>query len=140
VASVKAPVDHGLDAAASRLEGGGDCQGGAGHHPTRRLLSDPAEHLPEHQHRASVDGAEQGGEQPEDQGAVDEPVDVVQVVAQDRDPDRRRDQPHGEHREEQPHRARQPLPQAEEIKERPRPDGQQRGIGEPLQLLTLLPA
>ena len=38
--------------------------------------------LPKHQHYTGVDGAQQGREQPIDDRAVDEPVDVVQAVAQ----------------------------------------------------------
>jgi hypothetical protein len=44
--------------------------------------------LPEDQDGAGVDANEQGGEQPVDQGAVDDPVDLIQPVAQDGDPSR----------------------------------------------------
>jgi hypothetical protein len=45
-AAVEAPVNHALDAAASRLEQGGHGQRGAGHHPARRLAADAANRCP----------------------------------------------------------------------------------------------
>jgi hypothetical protein len=48
--------------------------------------------LPQAQDQTGIDGGEQGGEQPVDQGAADEPVDVIQPIAQDGDADRHRDQ------------------------------------------------
>ena len=75
-----------LDAVPGRLEQGGYGQGGAGHHPARRFVADAAKQLAEDQDHAGVDTGEESGEQPVDQGAVDQPVDLIQPVAQDRDP------------------------------------------------------
>jgi hypothetical protein len=52
------------------------------------VSADPPGQLPQDQDRGGVQSAEQDGEQPVDQGAVDEPVDVVQAIAQDGGADR----------------------------------------------------
>jgi hypothetical protein len=63
-APVEAPIDSVLDASAGRLEQGGHGQGGGGYRPARRRAAESAEQLSQDQHRAGVEGAEQGGEQP----------------------------------------------------------------------------
>jgi hypothetical protein len=85
-APVEAPVHRLLDAAAGRLEGRGHGQGGGGHREAGAVGQETAE--PE-DHRA-VPEAEQDGEQPVGDGAADDPVQVVQPVAQDRRPGRER--------------------------------------------------
>ena len=47
LASVEAPVNRLLDAAAGRLEQGGHGQGGPGDRPARQLGADPARQLPQ---------------------------------------------------------------------------------------------
>src|SRR5215207_10193770 len=56
---------------------GGYGQGGAGHRPAGGALPDAAEQLPQRQHRAGVAQAQDRGQGCIDQGAVDQPVDVV---------------------------------------------------------------
>jgi hypothetical protein len=73
---------------AGRLEGGGHGQGGGGHGQAGALGQQPAQQ----QHDQGVAEAEQQGEQGPGQGAADDPVQVVQPVAQDRRPDGQRQQ------------------------------------------------
>jgi hypothetical protein len=73
-AAVEAAVHRLLDAAAGRLEQGGNGQGGRGHRPAGGGLADPARQLPADQGQAGVDAPEPDGEQPVDQGAVQQPV------------------------------------------------------------------
>jgi hypothetical protein len=61
------------------LEGGRHRQGRAGHGQARAA----AEELAQQQHRARVAEAEQHGQQPVDQRPLDDPVQVVEPVAQD---------------------------------------------------------
>jgi hypothetical protein len=70
---------------------GGGGQGGTSDCPGRWLVADAARHLPENEDDAGVDSAEGGGEEPVDQGAVDDVVDVVQPIPEYRDPDGDRD-------------------------------------------------
>jgi hypothetical protein len=91
VGIVAAPVEPSvhdcLDAAAGRLEQGRRGQRCPGHRPVRRLAAEAAGQLADHQHRAAVAKPQDDGEQPVDQGAVQQPVDIVEAVAQDGDPD-----------------------------------------------------
>jgi hypothetical protein len=82
-AAVETPIHHSLDAVAEWLEQSRHHQGGAGH-GQGRLPADRVNELSEAEHAAGIDDAEQRREQAIDQRAVDEPVDVVQLVAQDR--------------------------------------------------------
>ena len=102
-APVEAPVHRLLDAAAGRLEGRGHGQGGGGHREAGAVGQETAE--PE-DHRA-VPEAEQHREQPVGDGAADDPVQVVQPVAQDRRPGRERQDRDAEPRRRQEHRVAQ---------------------------------
>jgi hypothetical protein len=134
--AVEAPVHDRLDATAGRLEQRGHRQGGAGHRPARRIPAHPTEQLAQDQDRAGVDAGQQGGEQPVDQGAVDQPVDLVEAVPQDRDPDGSWDQ---RKEDEEQHIAQEPVRLRDQAhaEERCRHRG---GVGEPLELLSLDPA
>jgi hypothetical protein len=82
---VEAQVDRLLDAATGRLEQGGNGQGRRGHGPARRPPADPAGQLSQGKDQPGVDGTEQQGEHPVDQGPVDQPVDVPQPEPEDAD-------------------------------------------------------
>jgi len=88
---VEASIDGLLDAPAGGLEQGGRRQGGGGDRPAWRLGAEPTKQLAKDQDHAGVDGAEQRGEHPIDQGPVDQAVDVVQAVPDDGHADRQRD-------------------------------------------------
>jgi hypothetical protein len=134
-AAVKAPVDHCLRAASGRLEQGRHDQGRPSHHPARRVAAHPAEQLPQHQHRAAVDGAQEGAERAVDQRAVDQPVDVVQPEAQDRDACSDRDQG-----DDQPiEHGNQAAVREQDVAQQQKHEHQRGGVGEPLELLALHP-
>jgi hypothetical protein len=78
-APVEAPIHRGLDAAPGRPEDRGRGQGGAGDQPARRARADTG-HQQEQQRSSRIAQAEDCGEQPIDQGAVDDPVDLVQPI------------------------------------------------------------
>jgi hypothetical protein len=63
-----------------------------GGHGERGVAASGVEGLAEDHHGAGIEGPEHHGEQPIGQGAADEAVDVVEVVVQDRDGDRGREQ------------------------------------------------
>jgi hypothetical protein len=132
-APVESSVHDCLDAVAGRLEQGRRGQGGPGHRPVRRLAAEAAGQLPGHQHGAAVAKPQDDGEQPVDQGAVQQPVDVVEAIAQDRDPDGDIQRPGAEQLEQavgvEPERA-------DGVGDRDR-DQDQPGGGEPLELLAL---
>jgi len=67
--------------------------------PGRRLSAEATEHLPKDQDRASVDARQEGGEQPIDQSPVDQPVDVIQAIAQNCDASSDRHQGDGQPKE-----------------------------------------
>ncbi len=98
--AVEAPVHHRLHAPPGRLEDGGDGQGGPGHGQAGAVRQQPAQ---QHHDRAVAE-AEQHRQQRPGQGAAEDPVQVVQPVAQDRGADGQRQdhdvgvggpQPHG---------------------------------------------
>jgi hypothetical protein len=106
-------------------------RGGSGHCPARRVASHPAEHLAKDQHRAGIDAAEQGREEPIDQGAVDQPVDVVQAVLEDGDASSDRKQGNDKPGPQGPFTGKDRTGDEEK-------DDQRTGIEEPLELLALL--
>ena len=81
-AAVEAAVDPLLDAAAGRLEGGGYGQGGGGDYQAGVA----AQELAEPEHDRGVAAAEQHRQEPVGQGAADDPVKVIEPLAQDRRP------------------------------------------------------
>ena len=88
---VEAPVHPVLNSPPHGVEQGGGGQGGGGH---RHRAVDP-EHLGGQQDQARVDPDQQAGDDRVGQGPGDDPVDVVQPVAQDGDADGQRDQRDG---------------------------------------------
>jgi hypothetical protein len=130
-AAVELAVDRRLDPAAGRPEPGGHGQGGPGHHPARRVAGHPAGQLPEDQDQAGVDPGQQHGDQPVDHGAVDQPVDLVEAVAQDRHPGRDWQERHHHGEQQVGERVREPVAEHEQ--------GQQSaGVGEPFELEALV--
>jgi hypothetical protein len=97
------------------------------------LVADRAEQLAKDQDHAGVDPAKQGGQQAIDQGAVDQPVNVVQPVTQDGHADGGRDRPQGE-----VGRCGPPSSKPRTLDHRRQHD-HAGGVGQPLQLLALDP-
>ena len=80
---VEPAIHHALDAAAQRIEQGGGGQGG-GSHRHRRL---EGQRLRGQQHQPGVHSHQQPGHDRVGQGPGDDPVDVIQPVLEDADPD-----------------------------------------------------
>jgi hypothetical protein len=92
--------------------------------------------LPGHQYGGAVAEAQDEGEQPVDQGPVQQPVDVVQAITQDRDPDTDIQRPGAEQLDQ----AVGVEPEgADGVGDRDC-DQDQSGGGEPFELLALDPA
>jgi hypothetical protein len=108
-------------------------QGGPGHGQAGPVAADG---LAEHEHSHAVAEGQDHGDQPVDHGAVDDPVDVVQPEAEDRDPE---GQGNGRVAE-----VLDDVGDAVVEAGRHRRGGRQhgldgRGVGEPLELLALHP-
>ena len=135
-APVEAPVDRRLDAATGRLEQRRHRQGRSRH----GQAGVPAEQLTQAQSHHGIGAAEQDREQPVGQGAADDPVQVVQPVAQDRRADRQRQQRHAhpgrQHDQDRPRGAHDDSDQ----EDRRRRDGQGGRERHPAKLLALHPA
>jgi hypothetical protein len=145
LASVKAPVDRLLDAATQWLEQRRHGQGGAGDGRARPVAT---EELSYHNDAGGIAQTEDGGERRVDQGAVDEPVDVVQAIPEDRDAGGDR---HGDYGQEEQaadglfkgidRPGREPSHLGQQV-QRDRGDERkhQQGarVGQPLELLTLI--
>jgi hypothetical protein len=116
------------------LEQGGHGQGGGGH-GQGRVAGGRVEQAAQKEHPGGVDRGQQGGEQPVGQGAVDQPIDVVEPVAQDGHADA---QVQGAERQSLEDHVPQPRRvQADQVGDQDR--GQERApVGQPLELLALL--
>jgi hypothetical protein len=137
---VEAPVHGGLDAAAGRSEHCCRGQGRGSDQPARRVRTG-AGHQHEQQRSGHIAQPEGRGEQPVDQGAVDDPVDVVQPVLQHRDRDGQQQSKCGRIVEHvQPGHSllgQQPRGVSNDQNHRLEPV-KQPSVGDPLQLLALL--
>jgi hypothetical protein len=83
--TVEQPVHAPLQSHPQRLEPDRDQPGG---HQRDRQLGPLAQQRPQPAHDRHIPAHHRDREQSVHHGPVDQPVDVVQVVAQDRDPDR----------------------------------------------------
>ncbi len=94
---IEPTVHHHLDASPQRLEEREDDEGRAGH-CERAAPGDRAEHRGEADHEADERDHEDAGDgRPRDR-AADDPIDLIEPIAQDGDGDRDRDADQADHR------------------------------------------
>ncbi|HVF78545.1 MAG TPA: hypothetical protein VNA28_09625 [Solirubrobacteraceae bacterium] len=131
--AVEATIDERLDAASGRPEQCCHRERGAGDRQSR-ALSQRRQHQPEQQHQSEVGARERQRQHAVDERAVDDDVDVVQAVAQDRHARRERDRRQREQRQQEHVVA----PRCRAGRGQGEPGtGDDRGVGEPLELLAL---
>ena len=91
--AVDEPIGQALGPLPQRLEGEGN--DGGGDEGQQELLA-PANHCADAHHDHDVDGGDQDGQPAVDERLVDDDVDVIEAIAQHRDPDRNRQRRGGE--------------------------------------------
>src|SRR5712692_1577387 len=100
LAAIETTIDDGLDAMAQGLEESSN-EEGRDHDSDRVILVEhPLEQRLQHKNEAKVKQGEQSSQAAIHKGAVDEHVDVVESIPQDREPNGERDQKYGDPEDE----------------------------------------